>query len=214
VAPLIESKLGDRYVVLAISKGGWVRYFSRTPIVYPSDLARLKISLDANNADITELMQSVGARTIMGTTADFLLQINSNVADATITSPIYIAALWSQLRGKLKYMSSFKVAPFVGALVFNKAGWEKVPPDLRPALERVVKDMGMRTGVDSAKLEAEAINALDGITAPPQPADAPHRWAQQSEEWRKGPVSRLFSADILDAIDAALSGARGSRSKD
>jgi TRAP-type transport system periplasmic protein len=206
--PLIKSKLADRYVVLALSRGGWVRYFSRTPIVYPSDLARLRISLDSSNKDIIELMQSVGARTVVGTTADFLLQINANVADATISSPIYIAALWSQLRGKINYMSSFKVAPFIGAFVFNKEAWEKVPPELRPVLERIVGDMAKRTTIESAKLESDAIAALDGIKAPPEPADAPGKWARQSEEWRRGPVERMFSEDILDAIDAALAKAR------
>jgi TRAP-type C4-dicarboxylate transport system substrate-binding protein len=207
--PLIKSKLEDRYVVLALSRGGWVRYFSRTPIIYPSDLARLRISLDSGNKDIIDLMQSVGARTLAGTTADFLLQINANVADATISSPIYIAALWSQLRGKINYMSSFKVAPFIGAFIFNKESWEKVPAELRPALERVVRDMSKQSTIESAKLESEAIAALDGIAAPPAPADAPGKWAKQSDEWRKGPVSRMFSADILDTIDAALAKARG-----
>ena len=136
VQPLIESKLGDRYVVLAISKGGWIRYFSKTPIAYPSDLAKLRISIDPSNEKVIELMESVGARTVKGTTADFLLQVNSNTVDATCVSPIYIASLWSQLRGKIAYMSGFKVAPFIGAIVFNKASWDKVPADLRPRLDR------------------------------------------------------------------------------
>jgi TRAP-type C4-dicarboxylate transport system substrate-binding protein len=208
VTPLIKSKLEDRYVILGISRGGWIRYFSRSPILYPSDLMKLRISLMADDSNIITLMQSAGARTIIGTTSDFLLQFNSNAADATLTSPIYIASLWSQLRGKISYMSPFKVAPFVGALVINKSAWEKIPAELRPAIEKVVIDTSKRTSIDSAQLEKEAIAALDGIKVPPEPKDAPKKWEDLSEEWRKGPVERMFSPDILSSIDKALVKAR------
>jgi TRAP-type C4-dicarboxylate transport system substrate-binding protein len=199
-----KSKLEDRYVLLGISRGGWLRYFSRSPILYPSDLVKLRISLMGDDGNIIALMQSAGARTIIGTTSDFLLQFNSNAADATITSPIYIASLWSQLRGKISYMSPFKVAPFVGALLINKSAWEKIPAELRPAIEKAVADMAKHTSIDSAKLETEAIAALDGIKVSAEPADATKKWADLSEEWRRGPVERMFSPDILGAIDKAL----------
>ena len=109
VVPLIEAKLADRYVVLAVSKGGWVRYFSESPIVYPSDFAKLRISIDQGDPDEIRLMQSVGARVVPGTISDFLLQINTGTVDAICQSPIYIATLWFQLRGKISYMTSFKV---------------------------------------------------------------------------------------------------------
>jgi len=133
VGPLIKSKLAGRYVVLALSKGGWVRYFSKSPIVYPSDLDRLRISINQSNDKETSLLQSVGARLVPGTISDFLLQVSTNEVDAILDSPIYIATLWFQLRGKISYMSSFKVAPFMGAMIVNESSWEKVPADLAPA---------------------------------------------------------------------------------
>ena len=157
IDPLLKAKLGDRYVVLALSKGGWIRYFSKSLIAYPADLAKLRISIDPGSDKIIQLMESVGARTVKGTTADFLLQVNSNTVDATIVSPIYIASLWSQLRGKIAYMSSFKVSPFIGSLVFNKSSWEKVPADLRPQLAEVVREMARKISIDSAQLEADAV---------------------------------------------------------
>jgi TRAP-type transport system periplasmic protein len=208
VEPLIKSKLADRYVVLALSKGGWVRYFSKSPISYPTDLAKLRISVDPSDTKVMQLMQSVGARVIKGSTADFLLQVNSNAVDATCVSPIYIASLWSQLRGKITCISSYKVAPFIGAIVFNKASWEKVPADLRPQLEKVVLDMAKQISLDSAKLEAEAIASLDGITTPPEPADSAAKWAEVIAQRRSGLISQMFSADILDTMDSALAKAR------
>ncbi len=211
IDPLVKARLSERYVVLALSKGGWVRYFSKSPVVYPSDIARLRISTDPGDEKVNQLMQSLGARTLKGTTADFLLQINSNTVDATCVSPIFIASLWSQLRGRIGYMSGFKVAPFVGAIVFNRAGWEKVPADVRPQLEQVIREAARQISIDSARLEADAIASLDGITCLPEPADAAARWAELIAEQRKGIIARLFSADILETMDAALVQARKSK---
>jgi TRAP-type transport system periplasmic protein len=211
VEPLLESRLGDRYVLLALSKGGWVRYFSRSPIVYPSDLADLRISIDANNDRIARILQSAGARAIAGTASDFLLRINSNAVDATCESPIYIASLWSQLRGKIAYMSSFKVAPFIGAIVFNKASWDKVPPELRPRLEQLTKEKAIEISADSAKLEAEAIASIEGIKVLAEPSDAPAKWAQFISERRNGLIAQMFSSDILSAIDSTLAKIRKSK---
>jgi TRAP-type C4-dicarboxylate transport system substrate-binding protein len=211
IDPLIKAKLAERYVVLALSKGGWVRYFSRSPILYPSDLARLRISTDPGDDKVNQLMQSLGARTLKGTIADFLLRINSNTVDATCVSPVFIASLWSQLRGKIGYMSSFRVAPFVGCLILNKSSWEKVPADLRPQLEQVTREAARQIGINAANLEADAIASLDGIKSPPEPADAAARWAELTAAQRKGIIARLFSADILEAMDAALVQARKSK---
>jgi TRAP-type transport system periplasmic protein len=206
--PLIKSKLAARYEILAIAKGGWIRYFSKSPIVYPSDLARQRISLDPGNEKGIRLMESYGARVITGTTSDFLLQINSNAVDAACVSPIFAAALWSQLRGKIEYMSSFKVAPFIGAMVFNKSSWDKVPSDLRPRLEDVVRRMAVEIGLESIKLEADAIASLDGIRIPPVSADAKAMWEESVSQRRGGIIAEMFSPDILDTIDAALLKAR------
>ena len=211
IEPLFKSKLGEHYVLLAISKGGWARYFSKSPIVYPADVAKLRLSIDPSNDKIMQIMQSVGSRTVKGTTADFLLQVNSNTVDACCVSPIYIASLWSQLRGKISHISSFKVAPFIGSIVFNRSSWDKVPADIRPQLEQVMHEMAKKISLDSAKLESDAIASLDGINTPAEPADAPQKWADLIAQRRNGIIAQMFSADILEAMDAALAKARKSK---
>jgi len=76
IRPLFEQRLSDRYVILAIARGGWIRYFSRGPVVYPSDLAKIRVSIAPEDDKVMRLMQSVGSRTVKGDTAAFLLQMN------------------------------------------------------------------------------------------------------------------------------------------
>jgi TRAP-type C4-dicarboxylate transport system substrate-binding protein len=169
------------------------------------------LSIDPSNDKIMQLMQSVGARTVKGTTADFLLQVNSNAVDACCVSPIYAASLWSQLRSKIGYMSGFKVAPFIGSIVFNKSSWDKVPAELRPQLEQVIREMAKKISIDSAKLESDAIASLDGIKSPEETADAAQKWAEVISQRRNGIIAQMFSADILDTMDAALAKVRKSK---
>jgi TRAP-type C4-dicarboxylate transport system substrate-binding protein len=213
IEPLLRSNLGDKYVVLAASKGGWVRYFSRTSILYPADLSKLRVSVDPAGEKVMRILQSVGARTVKGDISAFLLQLNSNSVDATFVSPIFVASLWSQLRGKIAYMSPFKVSPFIGAIVFNKSSWEKIPVAMRPKLEEILRDMSKRMGVESAKLENDAIAAMmkDGLKVPALPADADAKWTEMMADKRDGIVTSMFSRDILDTIYAALDRARGGR---
>jgi len=156
-------------------------------------------------------MESVGAHPIKGTIADFLLQINSNQVDAACVSPIFIASLWSQLRGKIACMSSNKIAPFIGAIIFNKPSWEKIPPELRSQLEHVIQEMAKKISLDSVKLEADAIASLDGIKSPAEPPDAAAKWADVITQRRNGLIAQMFSADILETMDSALAKARKSK---
>lgn len=206
ITPLVRRKLSDRYELLALSRGGWVRYFSRQPVVYPEDLAKMRVSVDPVDEKVARLMQSLGARTVKGDIGAFLLQLNSNAVDVAFLSPILIGSLWSQVRGKIGYMSSIQVSPFIGAVVFNKSSWAKVPADLKPKLEAVLADTAKRISEDSAKLEAEAIAAMrkDGLKLADSPPDAVAKWDSVIGSRRETLIASMFSADMLDAIDAAL----------
>jgi TRAP-type transport system periplasmic protein len=213
VKPLLEAKVADRYVVLAISRGGWVRYFSRGPVVYPSDLAKIRVSIAPEDEKVMKLMQSVGTRTVKGDTAAFLLQLNSNAVDAACVSPIYIASLWSQMRGKINYMTPFKVSPFIGAVLFTKSSWDRIPADLRPKLEAVVRDMADKISADSEKVENEAIASMlkDGLKTTQMPADAEAKWGEMIAERRNGVIAEMFSREILEAMDSALAKVRAKK---
>jgi len=213
ITPLVRKNLAERYELLALSRGGWVRYFSREPLLYPEDLAKMRVSVDPVDDKVAKLMQSLGAKTVKGDVGAFLLQLNSKSVDTIFLSPVYIASLWSQLRGKLNYMSSFRVSPFVGVVIFNKTSWAKVPVELKPKLEKVMLESAARISADSAKLEEEAIAKMlkDGLKIPDAPPDAAAKWDAVMQSRRQGVISTMFSAEMLEAIDSALATTRGGR---
>ncbi|MBL8965990.1 MAG: TRAP transporter substrate-binding protein DctP [Spirochaetaceae bacterium] len=213
VEPLIRAKLSDRYVMLTIARGGWVRFFSKAPMTYPEDLGRMRMSVSPNDEKFQRLFQSIGTRTVKGTMPELTLQLSSNAVDAFYLSPVLVASLWSQYRGKVLYMSPFRVAPFIGAVVFTKQAWDKVPAEFRPRLEEATREAARRMAADSAKLEEEAIAGLlkDGLSLSPSPADAEARWSAVYTERRNGLVASMFSEEFLKTLDDAIAPLRQKR---
>jgi TRAP-type C4-dicarboxylate transport system substrate-binding protein len=213
ITPLIKEKIGDRYVVLAIARGGWVRFFSKQPIIYPSDLEGMRMSVNPDDTTVTRLFESAGVRTVKGDLSALLLQLNSNAVDAFYLSPVFTASLWSQFKGKVSYMSSFRVSPFIGAVIFNRSSWDRIPADLRAKLQDATQAVAAQMAADSAALENKAIAALldDGIVMPAAPADSDKRWNDFMRQRASGIISSMFSPDILSTIDTALTQVRGGK---
>ncbi len=210
VEPLIKRKLDERYVMLAIAKGGWIRFFSKSPIVYPEDLAKARMSVNPGEDKTQKLLQSIGTRTVKGDLSTLSLQLSSNTIDSFYISPVFLASFWDQFKNSIAYMSPFRVAPFVGAVVFTKQSWNKVPAEVRPRLEEAARAVGRQMAKESSQLEEEAIAFLrrEGLKIPPYPADADGRWSAVFEERRTSLVAAMFSADFLEAIDRALAAER------
>jgi len=205
VEPMIDAKIGQHYTVLAITRAGWIRLYSKEPIVTPEDLAKYRISVPRGDEILERLFESIGARTVRGDLSTLFLQLSSNAVDVFYTSPVMVAGLWSQFKGRIKYISPIPISPYIAALVFNTSSWEKVPADIRPALEAATRKIGDDMGVDGAKMESDALASLvaEGMIIPPTTPEANAEWAKVYTDRRNGMLSDMFSADFLSAIDAA-----------
>ncbi len=213
VEPMIKEKIGQRYTVLAVARAGWIRLYSKEPIVGPEDLAKYRISVPRGDEFIERLFESIGARTVKGDFTSLFLQLSSNAVDVFYTSPVMVAGLWSQFKGKIKYITPMPIAPYIAAIVFDKTSWEKVPPAIRPALEAAAKKIGDDMALDGQKMETDALRSLvaEGMVIPPGNPTATAAWGRIYEDRRNGMFAQMFSPDFLAAIDAATSKVRAGR---
>jgi TRAP-type C4-dicarboxylate transport system substrate-binding protein len=164
VEPLIKNKLASRYAVLAVTRAGWIRLYSKFPIVSPEDLGKLRVSTPQGDELIERLFQSLGSRTVKGDWSSLFLQLSSNAVDVFYTSPVMVSGLWSQFKGKVSYISPMPIAPYIGALVFSKASWDKVPAELKPQLEQAAKKLAEDMTADGARMESDAIASRKNLT--------------------------------------------------
>jgi len=157
--PQLEQQLlAKGYLVLFWSDSGWVRFFTRTPIVHPDDLRKLKVFTWIGNPHDTDLWKSGGYHPVALETAGIPQGLLSGTIDAVPMPPFF--ALASQLDGTLKYMLELNWAPLVGAAVVRTKSWDRVPASAREAMLTIARDVGKKVKADGRAESETAVAAM------------------------------------------------------
>jgi TRAP-type C4-dicarboxylate transport system substrate-binding protein len=204
--PLIREKLSDRYELVSIARGGWVRFFSNQQIRTPDDLKKVRMGVNRNMESLTKLLQSIGVRTVKADSSSTLLQFNSGALDAMYSSPLFVGALWSQYKRVITHMTPFKVSPFFGAILLNRRSWDSLPENLKPALRAVAEKICEEIGAEVSKLEEDGIAVMkrSGLIVPEYNETDARAWDALYEEKVKSTVSLWYSPDFTTAIYKAI----------
>jgi TRAP-type C4-dicarboxylate transport system substrate-binding protein len=187
-----EAKINSQnYYALALVKAGWVRFFSRNPVLVPGDLKKQKLGSIPSEPQMAQVFRSMGYQVVMVEQNRILIALNGGTIDAIYMSPIFAAG--AQYFGVAKNMASINIAPFMGGIVLNKQAWEAIPERHRAELIRVTRRVAGELEASLLKLENETIrqmkqNGLRENQLSPQ----------QREEWY---------ADMARAIPGLLGGA-------
>ena len=174
------SKIYDAkgFVVLGWADGGLVRLFTKQPVRTPEDLRKEKIFSWAGDGPTIELWKASGFNPVGLPSTEISTALQTGLITAIPTTPQ--AAILLQWYNHAKFMTDVNWGVLVGALVLNKASWEKIPADLRPALaaaaEKAAKKLTeqTRTGLE-ADVKAMAARGLTVV----------HVDAAGVEAWRK-----------------------------
>ncbi len=204
--PLIKEMLGSRFEVLGWAKGGWLRFFSNKEIRTPDDLKNLRMGVSREMDNLNKLMQSIGVRTVSSDLGSTLLQFNSGALDVIYSSPLYIAALWSQYRRVITHMTAFKLAPFYGAIIINKRSWEKVPDSLKPALREAADRISHEIGEEAVRLEDEGIASMKraGLIVPPLEIADTKAWDALYAEKVRSVIGSWYSPRFVSTVYGAV----------
>jgi TRAP-type C4-dicarboxylate transport system substrate-binding protein len=207
--PLLERKIGDKYQLICIVKGGWLRMFSNKPLAYPRDFSGFRIGTDVSNTKLNRMLQTVGAIPVKATNDALPMMMGSSI-DGFYSSPLFVSGFWSQFKGKVTYMSGIKFAPFIAAFIVNKKDWAKVDASMQTSLIQAARAAAADMSVQSSKLEDAEIAKLSkaGLSVSAVPADADQAWIAFYDS-KLAPILRdLFSSEAFNAIDAAVAGVR------
>jgi TRAP-type C4-dicarboxylate transport system substrate-binding protein len=139
--PQLEQRLlAKGYVVLFWTDSGWVRFFTKSPIVGPEDLRKLKIFSWAGNVNEYDLWKASGFSPVSLETAAIPQALLSDTVQVISVPPFF--ALAGQLDLQAKYMLELNWAPLIGAAVVRKKSWEKVLAETRPAMLKAAAEIG------------------------------------------------------------------------
>src|SRR5439155_368242 len=157
--PMLEKRLEERgFVVLFWVDAGWVRYFSKTPMLTPDEMKKRKVFVWAGNVAQVDIMKKHRYNPVPLETGEILPGLQTGLIDAVPAPPIF--ALATQIDTRAPHMLDLRWAPLVGACVIKKEAWEKISAEAREAMLKVAAEAGKEIRANSRKESDESVAAM------------------------------------------------------
>jgi TRAP-type C4-dicarboxylate transport system substrate-binding protein len=205
VQPEIEAKINAQgYYPLALVRGGWVRFFSKLPVLVPADLKRQKIGTDPQEPELAQVFKTIGYQTVPVEANRTLIALNGGTIEAIYQSPI--AAGGFQYFGVAKNMASIYIAPFMGGIVINKRTWDRIPPQHRTRLIEITKRIEREIEASLRQLENDAITTMQrhGLTINQISPQQEELWYRDMEQAIPSLIGTTFDRSTYTRIEAIL----------
>jgi TRAP-type C4-dicarboxylate transport system substrate-binding protein len=198
----LESSMESKgFVVLNWADGGWLRFFTTSPVTTPDDLRKLTLFQWAGDAKSLEIWKAAGFKVRPAAVSDLPMGLSTGLFQACSLSP-QVAQI-GRYYERAKYMTDVQWALLVGATVIRKETWAQVPADLKPALLKAMREAGDKLQADIQQSSARDIAAMKsaGLTVVPVDAAAKAQWQKAA-----GNAYSKIRGDFVppDAFDEAL----------
>lgn len=203
ILPIMRQRMGDRYEIITIAMGGWIRFFSNKALIAPEDIVSARVGIPAGQDMITSLFQNQGARTVKTDISTLLTNFSNKSIDIAYVSPLYIRILWSQFKSSISHMSSFSLSPFFGALIINRTSWDRVPNEYKPAMIAAADRIAKEIAAQGVALENEAIQTMlaSGLSSPWLSDAQKKAWTELFTNARaRESFSSWFSTEMMNRV--------------
>lgn len=203
--PRLEKKLYDKgYVVLFWADAGWVRFFSKKPVLHPADLKPLKVYAASGDPRTVEMMKAY-YNPIVLEPDKILTSLQTDMINA-VPMPAFLAN-FLQVSTQTGHMLDMNYAPIIGAMVITRRAWEKLPAATQAALRASGEATGTIIRRASREEDLAAIKTMrekHHLQVNELPAGAQQEW--QTEIAKIYPRLRgdIVPADLFDEVETAL----------
>jgi TRAP-type C4-dicarboxylate transport system substrate-binding protein len=210
--PELEAGINNAgFYMLAWSKAGWARFFSKTPVFVPDDIKKLKVGTSEDAPELTNAFKMMGYQMVPIGQNDVVVGLNSGRIEALYQSPVNAAGL--QLFGIARYMASVNIAPIMGGIVMNQSAWAAIPERYKPELLRIIKRIEGEMDNAIQQLDADAIKAMTGygLTINTVSAEQERLWREDVERALPSLLGTTFNAGIYEKITAIVNAHRNTQ---
>ena len=157
--PRLEAALEAKgFVVLNWADGGWVHFFAQKPVATPDDLRALKLFSWAGDAKSIEVWRSAGFNPVPLPSTEISTALQTGLVNA-LGCPPQVAVI-SQYYNHARNMTDLPWQLLLGATLINRATWEKIPADVRPALVEATRNAGARLQAEIRNSGARDVEAM------------------------------------------------------
>ena len=209
LAPELRRRLADKgFVAIEFADAGMVRLFVPEPTTDVDRVRRFKLFTWAGETAGPKLWARAGFNVVPLASTEVMTGLQTGLIDAIPTTPTI--ALASQWYASLPVLIDMPIAPLVGAIVFTRGSWERIPPELRPTLEEEARSTVLRMREDNRRLEREAIEAMRkrGMQVLVPTAGELERWNALAEEANRGARGDYLPAEAYDDLQRVLAAYR------
>lgn len=205
IRPLLDARLlAKGYVVLFWSDSGWVRFFSKTPVVHPDDLRKLKVFSGSDSPAAYDLWKASGFNPVLLDSTGIPQGLLSGTISAVPTVPIY--ALATQMDGQAKHMLELNWGPLVGAAVVHKKTWDRIPEATRKELLKIAEESGKQVKA-AGRAESDAAQAAlvkRGVEVHKVTPEVDAEWRAVIDKVQDQIRGKVVPADLFDEAKRLL----------
>jgi TRAP-type C4-dicarboxylate transport system substrate-binding protein len=203
--PMLEKRLEAKgFVVLFWTDTGFVRFFSKQPMVSPDDLRKTKLFISANRSAELAIYHSVGCNAVPLEVADILPGLQTGLIDCLCLPPTF--ALATQIDSAAPHMLDMNWAPLVGAAIINKKTWDSLSPEAQAALRKSAREAGQLIKADGRRENVESIEAMRkrGLKIHTLTPEINAEWDRVAEQAWPKIRGTVVPADIFDEVMSQL----------
>jgi TRAP-type C4-dicarboxylate transport system substrate-binding protein len=202
IRPKLEKQFADKgFVALFWTDAGWVRYFSRKPVVFPDDMRRQKLFAWAGDTKSQEVMRGAKFNAVPLETHDILPGLQTGLIDAVPAPPFF--ALAGQFYSAAPHMLDLNWAPLCGALVITKEAWNAIPAATQQAMRAAAEVAGKDLRTQARKEMDEAVEVMvkkHGLQVHKPTPEAMAEWQKLAEAINPRIRGGLVPAEMFDEV--------------
>jgi TRAP-type transport system periplasmic protein len=199
--PMLEKRLEAKgMIVLFWSDTGFVRFFSKQPMISPDDLRKTKLFVSANRAAEMDVYRFVGCNPVSLEVSDILPGLQTGLIDCVSTPPTIALAI--QLDSVAPHMLDMNWVPLVGAAIINKKTWDSLSPESQAVMRKSGRETGNLIKADGRRENGESIEALRkrGLKVHTLTPEVDAAWDRTVEQVWPKIRGGVVPADIYDEV--------------
>lgn len=203
--PKLEKRMEEKgFKILFWGNAGWVRFFTRSPVIMPDDLKKLKLWNWAGEPEQFKLMNDLGLKPVSLETNDILPGLKTGLIDAVPLPPF--VALAAQVDTAAPHMLQLNYAPLVGAAVISKKVWDSIPDATRADLLTAAATSGTAINLASRKEAEESVATMvkRGLKVHKPTAAEEAAWRTFVEKSYPSIRGKIVPEDIFDEVKSLL----------
>ena len=199
--PAFEKTIEDKgYKMMLWTLAGWVNFFSKSKVVDPDDLKKLKVSVTADFPELEQVWKRMGYEVVTSGASDLMIQLQSGAATAAYLPPLLAAS--GQYFALAPNMFSPSLAPLVGGLILSDRAWSAIPAEYRQPFLDAVASAAKGLYEETMTLEADAVKMMkdNKLVVHDPAAGSLARWHEAAGRAVDGLIGSVFSKESYDQV--------------